>query len=154
MEKEEILEMTLGKFAGIKITTRPYFHIRRIMGLNGRENSGYEDNVWVKDIINLSPDYILTTLSEVTPHNDFRIGVLKALNLIRNKLIDAGFTKNEYSFLRSSYFVTASSPASDWETVWTEAYGLSHEDSRKLTELLQKVKYSVPKSFYLVSKNL
>ena len=148
---KEILEMSLGEFAGIKPSSRPYFFIKRICGKN--EERG-QDDVMVKDLINLSPKSIATKLSEEYRHADFHRGVLKTLNLVRDKLINAGFTKGKYSFLKSPYLVTTESPDTEWETVWTEVYGLTSKDSKKLTELLKKVKYSVPQNYTPVLSNL
>ena len=139
-KKTDVLEMPLGKFAGIKPSSRPYFFIRGICGLENRRDGG--DNIFVKDIINIQPKYIKSFISEEIPHADFRRSFLKTLNLVRNKLIEAGFSK-KLNFLRTPYFVTASSPDNDWQTVWIEMYGLTNTESKKLSNLLRKVKYSV-----------
>lgn len=148
---KEILEMSLGKFAGIKPSSRPYFFIKMICGKN--EDRG-KDDLMIKDLINLSPKSIATKLSKEYRHADFHRGVLKTLNLVRDKLINAGFVKEKYAFLKSPYLVTTESPDTDWEAVWSEVYGLTSKDSKKLTALLQKVKYSVPQTYTPVLSNL
>lgn len=153
MENKKILEMPLGKFTGIKVSSHPYVVISRLCGVGEIGRNERSDYLLVKDIINMSPNHIATALSKENLHTDHHRSVLKTLDLIRKKLIDAGFTKR-FAFLKSPYFVTQNSPSEDWESVWTEVYGLTENESKKLTKLLQKVKYSVPQTYSPVLSNL
>lgn len=153
MENKEILEIPLGKFAGIKPASRPYFVISVLCGVGETNRNERGDYIRVSDIINLSPNHIATALSKLNLHTDSHRNTLKTLDLVRTKLVEAGFTK-KFAFLKSPYFVTQNSPTTDWESVWTEVYGLNGRESKKLTELLRKVKYSVPQTYSPVFSNL
>lgn len=153
MKNKEILEMPLGKFAGIKVASHPYLVISRLCGADEISRNEKSDHVLVKNIVNLSPRHIGIALSKENLHTDNHRSVLKTLDLVRKKLIDAGFTK-KFSFLKSPYFVTQNSSNEDWESIWVEVYGLTTKESKKLTELLKKVKYSVPQTYSPVLSNL
>lgn len=149
MKKEDILNQPLGKFSGLKYSKGPYLFLRLLCGKNNGDNFWIPngDTVLVKDILNFSPKLIVEQLSlNDNMWRDRKRNTLKGLALVRQKLLDAGFSEKKYPFLRSPYFVTSNSNEQEWEKLWVGNYEITKLEARKLTELLRKVNYTVRQS--------
>lgn len=153
MKKEEILELPLGKFSGLRYSKEPYLFLRLMCGKQGNNNF-YEssgDVVAVKDIINFSPKTIMDCITSTEAQLDVR-SFLKSMKIVREKLLEAGISsEKKYPFLRSPYFVTSNSEKGEWEKFWIGSYELTKSEAKKLTSLLEKVHYSVPDQWHILS---
>ncbi|MFZ4500203.1 MAG: hypothetical protein ACOYMZ_01745 [Minisyncoccia bacterium] len=143
--KEDIKEMPLGKFSGLKISCRPYGFFRFITGKEQYFRIA-KDDVLVKEVLSLTAKEVIEKFSErgaIGLDGDRSAAVSKALKHVRDKLVMIGFSPEEAPFIKGLYHTTNCSSKEEWKQRWVNEYGLGEEEATSLTTLLEKVHHDV-----------